>query len=120
LSAEITLRLKAVLLREEILAVARRARIEPLDQVMESPTRERDKSPASRLRLTTREQEVLALVMEGRTNRQIGSALYITEKTASVHVSNILTKLGVANRGEAAAAARRLGLAKQEELSNRA
>jgi DNA-binding NarL/FixJ family response regulator len=50
------------------------------------------------------------LVAEGRTNRQIADALFISVKTASVHVSNILAKLGVANRGEAAAAARRLGL----------
>ena len=47
---------------------------------------------------------------EGRTNRQIAEELFITTKTASVHVSNILAKLQVANRGEAAAAARRLGL----------
>ena len=60
--------------------------------------------------LTPRESEVLALVAEGRTNRQIGEALFISEKTASVHVSRLLAKLGAANRGEAAAAARRLGL----------
>jgi DNA-binding CsgD family transcriptional regulator len=60
--------------------------------------------------LTPRESEVLALVAEGRTNRQIGEALFISEKTASVHVSRLLVKLGAANRGEAAAAARRLGL----------
>jgi len=63
-----------------------------------------------RLRLTDREREVLALVAKGRTNRQVAEALFISAKTASVHVSNILTKLGVANRGEAAAEARRLGL----------
>jgi DNA-binding CsgD family transcriptional regulator len=44
------------------------------------------------------------------TNRQIADVLFISAKTASVHVSNILTKLGVANRGEAAASARRFGL----------
>jgi len=60
--------------------------------------------------LTVREREVLALVSAGRTNRQIGEELFISTKTASVHVSNILAKLQVANRGEAAAAARRLGL----------
>jgi DNA-binding NarL/FixJ family response regulator len=53
---------------------------------------------------------VLALVAAGRTNRQIGQELFITEKTASVHVSRILTKLGVASRGEAAAVAHRLRL----------
>ena len=63
-----------------------------------------------RFRLTEREREVLNLVAKGRTNPQIAAALFISAKTASVHVSNILTKLGVANRGEAAAEARRLGL----------
>jgi DNA-binding NarL/FixJ family response regulator len=53
---------------------------------------------------------VLALVAAGRSNRQIAQALFISPKTASVHVSNILAKLGVANRVEAAAAAHRLGL----------
>ena len=47
---------------------------------------------------------------DGRTNRQIADALFISAKTASVHVSNILAKLGVANRGEAAAVAHRLHL----------
>jgi DNA-binding CsgD family transcriptional regulator/tetratricopeptide (TPR) repeat protein len=59
--------------------------------------------------LTAREREVLALVAAGRTNREIAETLFITEKTASVHVSNILRKLGVSNRGEAAAAAYRAG-----------
>jgi DNA-binding NarL/FixJ family response regulator len=57
--------------------------------------------------LTRRETEVLGLVADGRTNREIGEQLFITEKTASVHVSNILAKLGVRNRGEAAAVAHR-------------
>ena len=60
--------------------------------------------------LTAREQEVLELVVAGRTNRQIGRQLYISEKTVSVHVSNILAKLGVSSRTEAAALARREGL----------
>ncbi|MDT4892232.1 MAG: hypothetical protein QOE97_1267 [Pseudonocardiales bacterium] len=60
--------------------------------------------------LTAREREVLGLLVEGRTNRQIGSQLYISEKTVSVHVSNILAKLGVGSRTEAAALARRKGL----------
>ena len=59
--------------------------------------------------LTDRESQVLDLLAEGRTNRQIASELFISEKTASVHVSNILRKLGVSNRGEAAAARRSLG-----------
>jgi DNA-binding CsgD family transcriptional regulator len=71
-------------------------------------------SPAEQLGLTARELEVLALVAEGRTNRQIAQELFISAKTASVHVSNILAKLGVANRGEASAQARRLGLDRVE------
>jgi DNA-binding CsgD family transcriptional regulator len=67
-------------------------------------------TPAERAGLTAREREVLELLSEGRTNRQIGEVLFISTKTASVHVSNILAKLQVANRGEAAATARRLGL----------
>jgi DNA-binding NarL/FixJ family response regulator len=52
--------------------------------------------------------EVLALVAQGLSNRQIGERLFISTKTASVHVSNILAKLGVSGRGEAAAVAHRL------------
>ncbi|MET9258118.1 AAA family ATPase [Streptomyces sp. NPDC003717] len=66
--------------------------------------------PAGGLGLTSRERDVLRLVSAGRTNRQIAAELFISPKTASVHVSNILAKLGVAGRGEAAALAHRLGL----------
>jgi DNA-binding NarL/FixJ family response regulator len=66
-----------------------------------------------RLGLTPRETEVLGLVAEGHTNRQIAERLFISVKTASVHVSNILAKLGVANRAEAAVAAHRLGLTRE-------
>ena len=62
------------------------------------------------LGLTAREREVLALVAEGYTNRRIAETLFISESTAGVHVSNILGKLGVATRTEAAAVATRLGL----------
>ncbi|WP_143220104.1 response regulator transcription factor, partial [Actinomadura sp. CNU-125] len=65
---------------------------------------------AAPLGLTPREFEVLRLVAEGRSNREIAAALFISAKTASVHVSNILGKLGVASRGEAAATAHRLSL----------
>jgi DNA-binding NarL/FixJ family response regulator len=61
--------------------------------------------------LTPRERQVLALLAEGATNRQIGAALYMAEKTASVHVSRILSKLGVQGRTQAAAVAHRLHLA---------
>ena len=60
--------------------------------------------------LTERELEVLRLVAEGRSNREIAGELFISPKTASVHVSNILGKLGVASRGEAAARAHSLRL----------
>ena len=60
--------------------------------------------------LTPREVEVLRLLVEGRSNRQIAERLFISGKTASVHVTNILAKLGVHSRLEAAATARRLGL----------
>ena len=90
--------------RAEVEELARRARVDLPDQ--QASTR----SGAERLGLTEREAEVLTLLAEGRTNRQIGQELFITEKTASVHVSRILMKLGVSNRGEAAAAAHRVGL----------
>ncbi len=64
-----------------------------------------------RLGLTAREGEVLRLVADGRSNSQIAEALFISRKTASVHVSNILSKLGVSTRVEAAALAHRRGIA---------
>ena len=61
--------------------------------------------------LTAREVDVLRLVGEGLTNREIGKRLYISEKTASVHMSNLMAKLGVANRTQAVHAARERGIA---------
>ena len=60
--------------------------------------------------LTPRERQVLALLADCRTNREIGQTLYMAEKTASVHVSRILSKLDVRSRTEAAALAHRVGL----------
>jgi DNA-binding NarL/FixJ family response regulator len=60
--------------------------------------------------LTPRERQVLAALAEGATNREIAASLYMAEKTASVHVSRILAKLGVRSRTEAAAVAHRLAL----------
>ncbi|HZC99067.1 MAG TPA: AAA family ATPase [Actinomycetes bacterium] len=103
----------ARLLVAEIDSLARRARIElaapPGGGEPDGPAQESARV-TDELGLTPREREVLALVADGRTNRQIAEALFISTKTASVHVSNILAKLGVANRGEAAAVAHRLRL----------
>jgi DNA-binding CsgD family transcriptional regulator len=88
--------------------LARRAR---LPVVGAAPAREGSRDAgAERFSLTAREHEVLALVAAGRSNAQIAAALFISPKTASVHVSNILAKLGVSSRGEAAAAAHAAGL----------
>jgi DNA-binding NarL/FixJ family response regulator len=106
----VAVRLGAGPLRRELELLAQRGRIRleaPVEPAMAEPE---VPSVASSLGLTRRETEVLTLVAAGRTNRQIGQALYITPKTASVHVSRILAKLGVASRGEAAAVAHRLGL----------
>ena len=65
---------------------------------------------ATPLGLTAREFEVLRLVADGRSNPEIAARLFISAKTASVHVSNIMGKIGVTSRGEAAAAAHRLHL----------
>ncbi len=101
-------------LRAEAELLARRARIalapEPAAASAAETAAAQPAAPGDELGLTPREREVLALVAEGRTNRQIAEALFISDKTASVHVSNILAKLGVANRAEAAATVHRLGL----------
>ncbi|MEU0486705.1 AAA family ATPase [Streptosporangium sp. NPDC006013] len=69
-----------------------------------------DRTESGEQLLTPRELEVLRLVAQGRSNREIAAELFISAKTVSVHVSNILGKLGVSTRGEAAAAAHRLAL----------
>jgi DNA-binding NarL/FixJ family response regulator len=89
-------------LTDQIAALAQRGRI----GLGPAPVSGADGLPG----LTSRELEVLRLVAAGRSNRDIAADLFISPKTASVHVSNILGKLGVASRGEAAAAAYRLGL----------
>jgi DNA-binding CsgD family transcriptional regulator/uncharacterized protein YceH (UPF0502 family) len=99
--------LGAAPLLAEIDAVSKRTRVS-----VEAPTRiALDDSSTTRLGLTPREAEVLTLVAAGRTNRQIGDELFVSDKTASVHVSNILRKLGVNSRVDAAAVAQRLGVA---------
>lgn len=102
----IAIELGAEPLLGELEALSRRTRIS-----LDAPTRVMlDETSAERLGLTTRETEVLSLVAAGRTNRQIGDELFVSVKTASVHVSNILRKLGVNSRVDAAAVAQRLGL----------
>ena len=94
----------------QIHALATRARIPlhpPPDAVTEAPPLD----PLAPYGLTGRELAVLRLVTAGRTNAQIGAELFISPRTAGVHVTNILRKLGVANRVQAAALAERAGLA---------
>ncbi|NUR08145.1 MAG: hypothetical protein HOQ45_14200, partial [Nocardioidaceae bacterium] len=80
-----------------------------LDQLRElGETRQRESRGDSTL--TTRETEILGLVAQGRSNGEIARQLFISAKTVSVHVSNILAKLGASGRTEAAAIARRDGL----------
>jgi DNA-binding NarL/FixJ family response regulator len=94
----------AVPLRSAIEALAVNARIRI---GLEAPLEE-DASEPARV-LTARERDVLRLVAEGHTNREIGGRLFISEKTVSVHVSNAMAKLGALSRYEAAASAERLG-----------
>src|SRR5207253_8865257 len=104
-------------LQRDIELLARRARLDieasdsglPIDEA----------SVERRLGLTAREAEVLRLLTAGRTNREIGEELFISGKTASVHVSNILAKLQVSGRIEAAAVAHRLGLDAEPALRSR-
>jgi DNA-binding CsgD family transcriptional regulator len=100
--------LGALPLCTEIVGLGRRGR---LNLETEAPTKIiSEPSPLARLGLTVREQEVLALLATGQTNRQIAETLFISPKTATLHVSNILSKLGVTNRVEAATIAHRLGV----------
>jgi len=103
-AAELAGQLGARTLSEEITVLARSARLAlgtGHDASIPAPLK---------LGLTAREFEVLRLVTAGRSNPEIAAELFISAKTASVHVSNILAKLGVSSRGEAAAAAHRLRL----------
>ena len=99
---EVAVRLGAAPLRTAVEALVRRGRLD-----VDIPgLRPADVDAV----LTPREAEVLKLLAQGRTNRQIGAELYISEKTASVHVSNILAKLGAGGRTEAVAIAAQRGL----------
>jgi ATP/maltotriose-dependent transcriptional regulator MalT len=103
----LALRLGAGWLRGEIEGFAARARLNLEEEPAETdePAEEEDS-----FGLTLRERQVLALVASGATNREIGEALFMAQKTASVHVSRILAKLHVRSRTEAAAVAYRHGL----------
>jgi DNA-binding CsgD family transcriptional regulator len=103
-------RLGAAPLRRELEGLARRARIDLAEPIAAEAAAAR---PADPYGLTPREREVLALVADGRTNPQIAETLFISARTAGIHVSNILAKLGVASRGEAAAVAHRSGFLDQ-------
>jgi DNA-binding CsgD family transcriptional regulator/tetratricopeptide (TPR) repeat protein len=101
LAAQTADRLGAKPLRRALDDLARRARIGTAPDLPDG---------AVLAALTSREREVLRLIAAGRSNREIASVLFIAPKTASVHVSNILGKLGAASRTEAAAIAHREGL----------
>jgi DNA-binding CsgD family transcriptional regulator len=98
--------LGAAPLRIAIEALASRARI----QLESKPGNAGPGGTRAATALTARELEVLALVADGHTNREIGERLFISEKTASVHVTHAMDKLGALSRYEAAATATRLGL----------
>ncbi|WP_217640550.1 helix-turn-helix transcriptional regulator [Blastococcus tunisiensis] len=98
---EVAVRLGAAPLRTAVEALARRGRLDLPGA---------GRAPDAAAVFTPREQEVLTLLAQGRTNRQVGAALYISEKTASVHVSNIIAKLGAHGRTEAVALAASRGL----------
>jgi DNA-binding CsgD family transcriptional regulator/tetratricopeptide (TPR) repeat protein len=102
----------AIPLQRDLEGLAARSRLD-LEAPSSAPVAA---EPAKRLgaaipfKLTPREQDVLERVTQGRTNREIATDLFISEKTASVHVSNIKSKLGASGRAEIAAIAVRLGL----------
>src|SRR5215213_6342989 len=106
--------LGAAPLLAEIEGLARRGRLDLGDSLGSTPAPV-PPSPLDALGLTAREREVLGLVALGRTNAQIAETLFISPKTATVHVSNILGKLGVRNRVEAATIAHRLGVVPHPE-----
>jgi DNA-binding NarL/FixJ family response regulator len=106
---ELARRMGAAPLVELANEVIRRARLSGIDDGAAAPAD--DASELDELGLTPRELEVLRLVAEGHSNGEIAERLFISRKTASVHVSNILAKLGVTTRVQAAAVAHRRGIA---------
>ena len=106
----IALRLGGSPLVEQIEGLARRGRLRLSSAPAERRERQATTSEGVIVALTTREWEVLSLVATGHTNREIGADLFISEKTASVHVTNAMDKLGALSRYDAAAIASDLGL----------
>ena len=102
----VAVRIGAQPLARELELLAQRVRLDLAPPPLGD--RDGDRGPGEALGLTAREAEVLTLIARGFTNREIADALVISVKTASVHVSHILSKLGVPNRREAAAVADRL------------
>ncbi len=95
---------------DRVASLARAARIEVQNPAQPEPPASTEPETAYPHGLTEREVEVLSLVAQGLTNKAIGARLYVSPRTVSTHVSNLLAKLGAGNRGEAAAAFHRLGL----------
>ncbi len=111
---DVAVRLGAEPFRREVEALARRARLTLPVPSSDEPLSEDERVEASRSSgpldaLTPRELDVFQLMAEGRTNREIAAGLFISEKTASVHVSHILAKLGVRSRVQAVAVAHQAG-----------
>ena len=106
--------LGASLLQDQIEGLAARSRLTLQNEADVTPaTAATEKAgPAGHFKLTRREQDVLERLVSGDTNREIARELFISEKTASVHVSNIKSKLGANGRAEIAAIAVRLHLVK--------
>jgi len=95
-------RVGARLLHGDVVALARRARVDLTQDVSGQ-----DRPPADPYSLTPRERQILGMLVDGRTNRQIAKALFISHRTVGTHVSNLLAKLDARTRSEAAAIAHR-------------
>jgi ATP/maltotriose-dependent transcriptional regulator MalT len=106
-SFELALQLGASSLEHHAREVARRSRVSLIQIPAERSART---TPAEELGLTARETDVLRALTQGLTNRDIGKQLFLSHRTVAIYVSNLLGKLNVSTRGQAAAAATRLGL----------